>query len=182
MRAVRRGCVLWSHLLLKSWVGTGRRNERMTTEERFWQKVCKDETCWEWQGYCQSFGHGVFHVDRDRHMEYAHRFAWELARGPIPAGMFVLHTCDNPSCVNPEHLFLGTQADNNRDRHAKGRSKNLEPGSSHPKACLEDRQVRQMRRMYLSGWVQRELAEVFGVSRGNVSKIVNGKSYREVVV
>ena len=171
--------------MVKPWVGTGRRNERLSTQERFWQKVVKSDGCWEWQGSLDKRGYGRFHVSRERHRVWAHRFAWELTNGPIPIedtyhGVCVLHKCDNPACVNPSHLFLGSQSDNNRDRHLKGRSRNLEPGSRHPKAKLSDLQVRQMREMYGRGWSQQDLAEAYGVSRGNVSKIVNRKSYREV--
>jgi hypothetical protein len=91
--------------------------------------------------------------------------------------MFVCHRCDNPPCVNPAHLFLGTAADNNRDRHAKGRSKNLDRGARHPKAKLTELQVAELRRLRLRGWIQADLAVRFGISRGNISKIVNGRSY-----
>lgn len=99
--------------------------------DRFWSRVDvgAPNACWEWQGARDSFGYG-------QAREATHRTAWALTHGPIPSGMCVCHRCDNPPCCNPDHLFLGTRADNNRDRHAKGRSANLERGERHPQAGL----------------------------------------------
>lgn len=75
--------------------------------------------CWEWTGTKDKHGYGRVRVDQRK--ARAHRVAWEAFKGEIPAGLHVLHRCDNPGCVNPEHLFLGTHGDNMRDREAKGR-------------------------------------------------------------
>lgn len=91
----------------------------------FWlASIVTDAGCFEWQGARMAIingrqGYGRLRVDGVE--RYAHRYAWESVNGPIPEGMFVCHACDNPPCINPAHLFLGTQADNNRDRIAKGR-------------------------------------------------------------
>lgn len=87
---------------------------------RFWARVQKGDGCWEWQGTRIAHGYGRLRVGSERVL--AHRYSWRITNGPIPAGMSVLHRCDNPPCVRPDHLFLGTQLDNNRDRSAKGRS------------------------------------------------------------
>lgn len=103
--------------------------------ERFTDKVSDSAFgCWEWMSSKTPLGYGQFSIGN--FPRYAHRLAYELWRGVIPAGMSVLHTCDNPSCVNPDHLWLGTQADNMRDRRAKGwhlkdrAAKRLSPGES----------------------------------------------------
>lgn len=92
----------------------------------FWAQVHKSGDCWEWKGKRYPSGYG-------RHSKfYAHRVAYELVHGPIPAGMFVCHRCDNPPCCNPAHLFLGTPEDNAKDRERKGRggAKKREPSFS----------------------------------------------------
>ncbi len=94
-----------------------------TVEERFWKKVNKVGLgdCWEWIGAKTPLGYGKIGVDHKT--KYAHRVSWELHNGRIKKGFCVMHQCDNPSCVNPIHLQLGTQLENMRDRDAKGRHK-----------------------------------------------------------
>lgn len=149
-----------------------------STIARFWQFVRKADGCWLWVG-SQSGGYGTFRLDGK--MRKAYRIAWELTNGPIPDGLFACHRCDNPLCVNPAHLFLGTAADNNRDRHAKGRSRGLfVNGSEHPRAKLTDGDVRTMRTLHADGQLPREIAVRFGVSRAQVAKIVTGKAWNHV--
>lgn len=88
--------------------------------QRFWVKAEKSAGCWNWMALRNPSGYGV--VNFKNKTRLAHRVAWELTHGEIPVGMYACHTCDNPSCINPDHLFLGTQADNMRDMMEKGRS------------------------------------------------------------
>ena len=101
-------------------------------EDRFWAKVLKTEECWLWQG-ARREGYGVFHWKSGK-LIGCHRISWGLAFGTIPTGMQVLHRCDNRLCVNPDHLFLGTQADNLQDAINKGHLNLAEAGrkTSHP--------------------------------------------------
>lgn len=94
----------------------------LTLEQRFWSRVEKGQECWEWTGARFHFGHGS--ISQNGRNTAAHRVSWELHNGPIPEGMHVLHTCDNPPCVNPAHLYLGTNADNIADRDRQRRQSN----------------------------------------------------------
>lgn len=88
--------------------------------DRFWAKVRESDGCWEWTAHRKPNGYGCFGIDR-RTTEYAHRMAYQLSVGPIPAGFEICHHCDNPGCVRPDHLFLGTRTDNMRDAKDKNR-------------------------------------------------------------
>lgn len=127
--------------------------------------------CLEWQGYRHpSLGYGLIRLGgRDGRRTGVHRLAYELAHGPIPAGLFVCHSCDNPPCCEPSHLFLGTPADNTKDMRAKGR------GTSGPRPDLQrltDAQVRSIRSRVAAGERQVALAAEFGLSSSYVSTLV----------
>jgi len=161
---------------------------RVPWRKRFWAKVqiIKDNpddphenSCWEWKGRVGKNGYGTFTLARG-FPRGAHCVAYELAYGEnVPEGIEVCHTCDNPICVRPEHLFLGTHADNAADMVAKGRG--VSPrlsGESNPSAKLTEKQVQNIRASYIFGQVtQRDIAEQFGISQQQVSNIVNGKKW-----
>jgi len=140
---------------------------------RFWKFVRKSVDCWEWTGYKNKGGYGTFRLDGES--IGAHRIAWILANGPIPDGLCVCHTCDNRACVNPAHLFLGTDTDNIRDRHNKGRTVR---GEQNGRAKLTTVQIIQLRELYASGnYTQRQLADLFKVVRSTVHKIVSAQKW-----
>lgn len=155
-----------------------------TTEQRFWPKVNKDgpimlgmdSPCWIWIAVVHRLGYGQFRLRGD--MIQAHRASWEIHYGPIPDGLWVLHKCDNPPCVNPAHLFLGTRQDNVDDKVNKGRS--YHPyGELSPAAKLTKEQAEEIRYLYAHTKVfQRELAERFGVSQTAISRIVISKTWQ----
>ena len=146
--------------------------------DRFWSHVEKSDTCWLWRKSRDRQGYGQFGVITSRY-KLAHRVAWELTYGPIPKGSKVLHRCDNPPCVRPDHLFLGSQADNVHDMIAKGRQHDLK-GEEHPLARLTEDDVHAIRAMHANGARTTELATRFHVQRGAISKIVHGRTWRHL--
>jgi len=153
----------------------------MTSAEKFWGLVeVVPDGCWEWKGTRQGRGYGVFY-DTNIHRHLSHRFSYALFVGPIPDGMCVCHTCDNPPCVRPDHLFVGTQADNMRDCASKGRSPN---GERHWVTTLTISDVRSIRGAYKGKRkrpFQKEIAKSFGVSKQTVSRILRGESWSHAV-
>ena len=104
------------------------KGKQQPPEERFWLYVLKGPDCWEWQGSRHGpAGYGYFKAWPDRSPVRAHRFIWELLNGPIPDGFEVMHKCDNPPCVRPDHLKLGTSLNNCQDKIAKGRARYVAP-------------------------------------------------------
>jgi hypothetical protein len=150
----------------------------MTIAERFWAKVQQAESCWWWTASVDAkSGYGWFSIRRK--MFKAHRIAWQLARGPIPAGLHVLHHCDNRKCVNPAHLFLGTNADNIADRMNKGRKSGC-AGERNGRAKLTRDEVALIRSQLASGKSQDCLAGRFGVSQSCISQIALGHNWNAV--
>lgn len=144
-------------------------------EERFWAKVNKAdgiEKCWEWIAYKDTKGYGHFHKAGRGGMAKAHRVSYEISVGPIPAGLLVCHKCDNPSCVNPWHLFLGTDKDNSDDKMKKGRFKKVYPqGEKNGNAKLTETQIKQIRARLATGETQSLIAADYGVSGTTISRI-----------
>jgi len=136
-----------------------------------------EDRCWEWPGRRNDNGYGLITPGRAGQALRAHRVSWELLRGPIPKGYCVLHRCDNPPCVNPRHLFVGTMGDNNRDMFEKQRAA---VGIRQPGAKLTDEAVRTIRVRKRAGHTQREIARDLGVSEGIVSEILSGKRWHHV--
>lgn len=146
--------------------------------ERFWTKVLVNDidACWIWQASCTIDGYGTFWFNPKTIR--AHRFSWILVNGDIPDDMSVLHTCDNPPCVNPNHLFLGTNQDNINDKIAKSRHR---IGENNSNAVLTDDKVRQIKQLYKTGkYSQRALADLFGVSVTQVCHIMQRKKWKHI--
>lgn len=151
---------------------------------RFEEKIRnRSEGCWLWDGSKNHKGYGTFSMGKDGmdRTVLAHRFAWESENGPIPDGMCVLHRCDNPSCVRPDHLFIGTDADNAVDRDSKGRGGGKKRrGVSNGRTHLTDDDVAAIRRRFRSGEFQRVIAASFGVAQTTISRIVREEVWNHV--
>lgn len=149
-----------------------------TVSEAFWScvPVAEIHDCWEWQGTIQDTGYGRFKVGTQPHS--AHRTSWEIHFGPIPKEMHVLHRCDNRKCVNPAHLFLGTNDDNIKDMIAKQRHAH---GETNGASKLNDAQVVEILELLRAGELnQNQIAARFGVTDMTIIRIKQGVSWRHV--
>ncbi len=146
---------------------------------QFWERVDKADgpsSCWKLVANKTSENYGRFRIGGKTYR--AHRVSYQVTYGLIPAGMLVCHKCDNPGCVNPQHLFLGTQGDNMLDCHKKGR--NPKDGENNGRAKLNRFQASEIRHAYLvGGLTQEEIASKYGVNRMQVSMIARGKHWRD---
>ena len=146
----------------------------------FWRYVRKSDGCWEWLGGTFGGRYGQFRAF-DRKVK-AHRFAWEITNGPVPAGKIVCHRCDNVRCVRPDHLFLGTHADNAADRDAKGRGARFNApaltGELNPSAVLTAAKVATIRARLAQGERRADIALEFQVSKSTIDQIARGEIWR----
>lgn len=177
-----------------------------TIAERFWPKVSKSDGCWTWTAAINKrWGYGAFR-EGGKTLR-AHRVAWALTNGPIPDGLFACHHCDNPSCVNPSHIFLGTCSDNAKDMAAKGRStlgdrnpsrlypdrvargdrhssrthpERIQRGVDRPNHKLLNADVIAIRSLFANGATNKAISERYGISRSLASAVAHGKRWQHV--
>jgi len=149
---------------------------RKSLQQRFEEKyIVHDNGCWLWSGACNVQGYGV--ISENRKAVLAHRASYELHVGEIPDDLCVLHHCDVPGCVRPDHLWLGTKADNSRDMANKGRHADFK-GERHPQAKLVADQVREIRSAV---GLQKTIAAQYGIARNHVSTIRSRKTWRHLL-
>ena len=150
--------------------------KRRSLEDRFWSHVKKGkpDDCWEWTAGKNSDGYGYIGVEGK--MVRAHRLSWEIHNGPIPEGMQILHYCDNPGCVNPFHLFLGSNADNVRDKTEKGRQSH-QYGEENGYAKLTEQNIHEIRNLLTVGYPQAEIAREYEVSQTTICSINTGECW-----
>lgn len=157
------------------------------TEAELFETGCIPEPnsgCWLWEGAADKNGYGcVKALPRHRRDRRAHRVSWAIYRGDIPSGLCVLHKCDTPACVNPDHLFLGTQSDNNADMTRKGRHRgwgNGQPllaGASHPLAKLTETLIQEIRSDTRGKTI---ITKDHGISRSLVYRIKKRKTWKHI--
>jgi hypothetical protein len=151
---------------------------KKTLEERFWEKVDKTGACWWWVSHIGYRGYGTFWVGGRKRWKYAHRLSWELANDQeVPDGMVVMHSCDNPACVNPDHLSVGCQKDNKQDCVNKLRQAYGVKNGGGVK--LDDQKAAEI--MCLKGKLgSTTVGRRYGVSKGIILKIWHGRLWKHV--
>lgn len=151
-----------------------RHRRKTPLTERFWPRVEKTATCWLWRGAIDPRGYGRIGLGgREDGVGLTHRVAWELTHGPIPDDTCVLHYCDVPTCVNPDHLYLGDRITNNADMREKGRHAH---GENHKNARLSDADIVAIRTRWATSRVSgMTLAAEYGITRGYLYSIVQGR-------
>ena len=162
-------------------IGLTRTGVKAADIKRFWSKVDKSGECWLWTASRKPNGYGQF--TKKPLVFYAHRVAYEATYGPIPDGLNVCHRCDNPPCVRPDHLFIGTPLQNAQDKVAKGRGGNgwLKHSWEASKAKLTPTQVLEVRRAFARGATRLQLAATYDLTPDSIGRIVTRKTYRDVV-
>lgn len=167
------------------------RISELTEEERlerlkksFEKHVIRQEGCWDWKGSKTPFGYAVMSCRREIGPDRGHRASWLIYRGKIEKEMHVCHSCDNPICTNPDHLWLGTHKQNNDDKILKGRSNNAPPptkkGSENGSSKLNEEQVREIKKMISQGRSCGKIAKEFDVSATTIKRIRNGENWAHV--
>jgi len=179
------------------------------TLKRFWAKVNigEDSKCWEWLGAKSSWGYGSFGFKKKHFI--ASRLSWMIANGRIPNGMIIMHSCDNPACVNPDHLHLGTHQDNTDDKVSKGRHgwvsgdshysrtsperlargdrngsrthpESIRRGSNHHASKLSASDVLEIRKMYSFGITSCDIAQKFNLSASSAHRAATGRTWKHL--
>lgn len=164
------------------------RQSRRPLEQRFWLHVLKTGQCWLWTGVKTPQGYGMIRRPGDRRSTLASHISYEMHYGPIPDDTWVLHRCDNPPCVRPDHLFLGNRMDNVRDMWEKGRAHTvintghqLSAGERNGHARLTATQAREIRERHSNeDTTPRELASTYGIAVRTIYAVLKGETWRDV--
>lgn len=157
----------------------GSRRMYKSAQDKFWEKVDRGSSgdCWLWRGRTDNKGYGQ--LDYEGRTHRSHRFSYMLHFGEIPDGLHVLHHCDCPPCVNPAHLFLGTNMDNVADKVLKKRQ-HIPTGSKNGRTKLIESEVREIRSLYSSGMTCKELTQQFCIPFSTCWKIVTRRSWKHI--
>jgi hypothetical protein len=155
--------------------------------DKFWSRVTRSDGCWLWTAAKTSDHYGQMQFNGK--VQYAHRISFALTYGEIKHGLFVCHRCDNPTCVRPDHLFLGTHSDNMVDMHIKARAPKVVfwnkpdkvfslPNTPSARSKLTSLQVEEIRARYRTGMItQKELGKEYGVGQAQISRIIRGEEW-----
>jgi len=157
-------------------------HKRKSIEERFWEKVEVGslDICWPWKASRNKWGYG--RIGYKGKLVTAPRLSYQLVFGDVPEGLCVCHSCDNPACVNPSHLYLGTFRDNNLDKMSKGRWRgNHTRGENRPQSKITEDKVKEIRNLAKQGMSNRKIAPLYNISHSAVDSVINGRTWSYVI-
>lgn len=153
-------------------------------KKSFEKNVIRQEGCWGWKGSLAKGGYPVMTCRKACGPDRGHRASWVIHKGEIPQGLFVCHSCDNPICTNPDHLWIGTHKENNDDKMKKGRQGLVNPpyksGSQNGSSKLKEDQVKEIRILLEKGLTSREIGKQYGVSKTTILRIKTGKNWSQI--
>lgn len=166
-------------------LGAGHGADSLNKEEALYylvsNSIVNERGCWEWLGRVNEHGYGTCcRKLNGQKLWLIHRWSWAIRNGKIPDEMSVLHRCDNPACVNPDHLWIGTMQDNTLDMVMKGRA-NRSHGEKHFRHKVTESNVTEIRRLSGIGISRRKIASIFGITHANVKNIVLRRTWRSVL-
>lgn len=155
--------------------------DKKRAKQRLLRRVEKTKDgCWIWGGGKTDVGYG--RVSFDGLFYSVHRLSYLIYKEEIPNGLFVLHKCDRRSCINPKHLFVGTQSDNMKDCYAKNRHSRISAlGEKAYNSKLKDKYIPKIKKLYKDGLMQKEIAKMFGVNRSLISRVINDKRWKHTI-
>jgi hypothetical protein len=151
--------------------------DRPVLDDRFWSKVNKTETCWLWTASIDLKGYGQFGLGGSGNIGLVHRLSWSAVNGPIPKDKEILHRCDHPACVRPDHMRLGTHAENMAEMSERRRSHH---GALHKRSHLNDEAIKVIRFLAARGVQCKQLSEAYGISLFGISCIVRGTTWKHL--
>ena len=155
-------------------------------KKSFEKHVIRQEGCWSWKGPIAKGGYPVMSCRREIGSDRGHKASWIIHKGSIPKGMHICHSCDNPICTNPDHLWIGTYKQNNDDKIAKGRGKcgplPIMKGSANPSAKLNEDKVKEIKLLIIKGSSSYSIAKDYNVSKKTIAQIKNGNNWKHVEV
>ena len=153
-------------------------------KKSFEKNVIRKEGCWGWKGSVAKGGYPVMTCRKACGPDRGHRTSWVIHNGKIPEGLFVCHSCDNPICTNPDHLWIGTHKQNNDDKIAKCRQSNIPPphkvGSENGSSKLKEDQVKEIKILLKKGLTSRDIGKQYGVSKTTILRIKTGKNWSHI--
>ncbi len=168
----------WIHCQMKKYTVPARNTGDIKTRFLYYVKIPENPNdCWEWKGGKNENGYGKFHFNGG--LMSAHRVSYILYIGEFDRSLYCLHKCDNPECVNPEHLFLGNQNDNINDMKQKGRQREAK-GEKNNRSKLTNEEVKEIKMLLLQGKTQVEIAKLFRTTQTNISYIKTGKLWKHI--